>query len=183
MRRRSVTEFITTGEAGREAGLSIQAVISWCKKHPELVAGRLGGARVLWAKEWRELMRGRVIPKGYNGLKVTESRQEAKEQGIAFFISGEPCVNGHMSPRYTSNGQCKACCQIKTKESRDKALAKERDRVWSKLDQSARDEATKLGLEKKYSVLRYASLQRMPHLQIRALRLEAHRRGYPVENS
>jgi hypothetical protein len=56
-------EFLTTAQAGREADppMSIQSVIFWCKKHPEVVAGRIAGARVIHAEKWRALMKKRRI--------------------------------------------------------------------------------------------------------------------------
>lgn len=37
------------------------------------------------------------------------SRKEAKSLGLKKFFTGRPCKNGHISEKYTSNGQCCTC--------------------------------------------------------------------------
>ena len=42
------------------------------------------------------------------------SREQAKEQGLKHFFTGKPCKNGHVSVRYVSTKQCKACVYAHT---------------------------------------------------------------------
>lgn len=37
------------------------------------------------------------------------SRKEAKEQGLKYYFTGEPCPHGHVAERYVSNGRCVEC--------------------------------------------------------------------------
>lgn len=45
----------------------------------------------------------------YQSLPTT--RQEAESTGSKWYYTGIPCVNGHVSTRYTSNAQCRSCAQ------------------------------------------------------------------------
>lgn len=40
-------------------------------------------------------------------------RDEAKAQGLRYYFTGEPCVNGHVEERNTKSGQCTACVEAK----------------------------------------------------------------------
>lgn len=40
---------------------------------------------------------------------IVISRRQAADTGKTFFYTGKPCKLGHLSPRYTSTGGCKAC--------------------------------------------------------------------------
>ena len=37
------------------------------------------------------------------------SKKEAKEKGLKRYYTGEPCVYGHISERYTNGGGCIVC--------------------------------------------------------------------------
>lgn len=50
------------------------------------------------------------------------SRDEAIDAGEVFYYTGLPCKRGHLSPRYTSSGQCVVCTNEKAK-ARAKALS------------------------------------------------------------
>jgi 5-methylcytosine-specific restriction endonuclease McrA len=39
------------------------------------------------------------------------SRKEAQKAGSKFYFTGRPCVNGHLSPRYTPSMNCVKCKQ------------------------------------------------------------------------
>lgn len=52
--------------------------------------------------------------------KTTMTRKEARTQGLKFYNTGEPCVNGHYADRYTSNGGCVECL-AEQKAKRDPA--------------------------------------------------------------
>ena len=45
-----------------------------------------------------------------------KSRDQAKLDGDKHFFTGVLCVNGHMSKRYTNNGRCLTCENIKSIE-------------------------------------------------------------------
>jgi hypothetical protein len=42
-------------------------------------------------------------------MKKIISREEAIEQGLMRFFTGEPCPHGHIAERYTSCGKCIPC--------------------------------------------------------------------------
>ena len=42
------------------------------------------------------------------------SREDAKAQGLKRFFTDQPCRNGHLSERYVSTKQCKACVDAHT---------------------------------------------------------------------
>lgn len=45
--------------------------------------------------------------------KLPSNRNLAFEQGEIFYSTGTPCKKGHLSPRYTSSGQCVTCTNMK----------------------------------------------------------------------
>jgi 5-methylcytosine-specific restriction endonuclease McrA len=46
----------------------------------------------------------------HNGTFAEEGpKSEAKAKGEEFYFTGTPCVNGHIAPRFTSNGGCSEC--------------------------------------------------------------------------
>lgn len=47
---------------------------------------------------------------------LPQSKESAALAGSLFYFSGEPCRRGHMSPRYTNGGSCKACSKMHTDE-------------------------------------------------------------------
>ncbi len=49
------------------------------------------------------------------------SRQEAKKSGSKYYFTGNPCRNGHLSPRYT-RGDCIPCGRDRKRRAADKRL-------------------------------------------------------------
>ncbi len=56
------------------------------------------------------------------------SRQEAKKSGSKYYFSGDPCLTGHLSPRYMS-GDCIQCNRDRNRRTADKRKAKYREKV------------------------------------------------------
>ena len=57
-------------------------------------------------------------PDEWNSLP--KSRKEAKEQMSPTYFTGKVCKQGHVAPRRTHNGECKACQKKSDKLHRDK---------------------------------------------------------------
>ncbi len=51
------------------------------------------------------------------------SRQEAKKSGSKYYFTGDPCRNGHLSPRYM-RGDCVQCTRDRNRRAADKRKAK-----------------------------------------------------------
>ena len=51
------------------------------------------------------------------------SPQEAKKSGSKYYFTGNPCRNGHLSPRYRG-GQCIQCNRDRRRRAADKRKAK-----------------------------------------------------------
>jgi hypothetical protein len=49
-------------------------------------------------------------------MKYPATRKEAKEQGLKWYFTGKPCVNGHVEPRLVSNFGCKTCLYKRREE-------------------------------------------------------------------
>lgn len=47
------------------------------------------------------------------------NRKEAKEKGLAYYFTGNPCKQGHISKRRTVNGSCHTCFLIGKKKHRE----------------------------------------------------------------
>lgn len=43
--------------------------------------------------------------------RLPKTATEAAKMGIKFFFTGEPCVHGHVVPKYTAGGRCVACAR------------------------------------------------------------------------
>ncbi len=56
------------------------------------------------------------------------SRQEAKKSGSTYYFTGNPCRNGHLSPRYRI-GQCIQCSRDRDRRAADKRKARYREKV------------------------------------------------------
>ena len=54
------------------------------------------------------------------------TRQEAENRAIQRYYTGKPCVNGHISERYTSDGACIEC-RRNTDKKRDYKPRKRRE--------------------------------------------------------
>ncbi len=51
------------------------------------------------------------------------NRQEARKSGSKYYFTGDPCRNGHLSPRYM-NGDCIQCTRDRHRRAADKRRAK-----------------------------------------------------------
>ncbi len=56
------------------------------------------------------------------------SRQEAMKSGSKYYFTGNPCRNGHLSPKYTG-GNCIQCTRDRNRRAADKRKAKYREKV------------------------------------------------------
>ncbi len=56
------------------------------------------------------------------------SRQEAKKSGSKYYFTGDPCRNGHLSPR-SRDGKCVQCNRDRNRRNADKRKAKYREKV------------------------------------------------------
>ncbi len=56
------------------------------------------------------------------------SRQEAKKSGSKYYFTGDPCRNGHLSPRYR-DGKCIQCGRDGRRRAADKRKAEDREKV------------------------------------------------------
>ena len=56
------------------------------------------------------------------------SPQEAKKSGSKYYFTGDPCRNGHLSPRYM-RGDCVQCIRHRKRRTADKRRAKYRENV------------------------------------------------------
>ncbi len=65
------------------------------------------------------------------------SSQEAKKSGSKYYFTGDPCLNGHLSPRYRV-GQCIQCSRDRTRRAADKRKAKYREKVDRELKAKSR---------------------------------------------
>ncbi len=65
------------------------------------------------------------------------SRQEAKKSGSKYYFTGDPCRNGHLSPRYR-DGQCIQCSRDRHRRTADKRKAKYREKVDRELKAKSR---------------------------------------------
>lgn len=83
------------------------------------------------------------------------TRNEAIHNGMKFYFTGYPCINGHVSNRYTSNGKCVECnseyskkpCHVEKQAARrasNKARQKEYYDKWIKLNRDKKLEYMRL---------------------------------------
>ncbi len=56
------------------------------------------------------------------------SPQEAKKSGSKYYFSGDPCLHGHLSPRYR-DGECIQCTRDRNRRAADKRKAKYREKI------------------------------------------------------
>jgi len=56
------------------------------------------------------------------------SSQEAKKSGSKYYFTGDPCLNGHLSPR-RMDGNCIQCSRDWSRRNADKRKAKYREKV------------------------------------------------------
>ena len=69
------------------------------------------------------------------------SRKEAKSKDLIYYFTGKPCQHGHISQRYSRNGQCFSCQATKTSNYRKKnrKKIKKSKQKWSKDNQELRN--------------------------------------------
>ncbi len=65
------------------------------------------------------------------------SPQEAKKSGSKYYFTGDPCLNGHLSPRYMDS-QCIQCTRDRYRRNADKRKAKYREKVDRELKAKSR---------------------------------------------
>ena len=63
------------------------------------------------------------------------ARKEAQLQGLTKYFSGKPCKHGHIAERYTRNGECVECSEIKWRTSNPAlAAARVMKHYWNNRD-------------------------------------------------
>jgi len=65
------------------------------------------------------------------------SHQEAKKSGSKYYFSGDPCLHGHLSPRYM-RGKCVQCNRDWNRRNADKRRAKYREKIDRELKAKSR---------------------------------------------
>ncbi len=65
------------------------------------------------------------------------SHQEAKKSGSKYYFTGDPCLNGHLSPRHMDRG-CIQCNRDRSRKTADKRKAKYREKVDRELKAKSR---------------------------------------------
>tara|TARA_B100001057_G_scaffold133155_1_gene132593 strand:- start:338 stop:772 length:435 start_codon:yes stop_codon:yes gene_type:complete len=56
-------------------------------------------------------------------------RREAKAKGLKTYFNGKPCPHGHLSEKYTCDGKCLRCCQIRYEKSSPVPYNKRRNSI------------------------------------------------------
>lgn len=69
-----------------------------------------------------------------------KERKAAIESGDLKYVSGIPCVNGHLSERYTQNGQCIECKNMQRRGERTKCSPEVRSELTKRLHRDIREE-------------------------------------------
>lgn len=70
-------------------------------------------------------------PGHYRPVMTTMTRGEARARGLKQYVTGRPCVAGHIVERYVSTGQCEEClkahhrCWRQSNAERERKLARE----------------------------------------------------------
>ncbi len=91
--------------------------------HRRLVAKKRGQAEWQDGRVQNMLDLDALIESG-----LPTSRQEAKKSGSKYYFTGDPCRNGHLSPRYM-RGDCVQCIRHRKRRTADKRRAKYREKV------------------------------------------------------
>ena len=75
-------------------------------------------------------------------MNLPSSKKEADMIGSKRFLTGTPCPNGHIAPRYARSWACCECCRIAKNEYRRKNLERlrEQDREYARLNAEKRRE-------------------------------------------
>ena len=65
-------------------------------------------------------------------LNEIMSRKEARKQGSSFFFTNRPCSHGHVSVRYTYNGDCRECSMGRSNKryQADPSATKQQSQKW-----------------------------------------------------
>lgn len=62
-------------------------------------------------------------------MDLPRKRSDAISLGIAKYFTGEACINGHVSKRYTVLGTCVECAKMHTKRNMEKQRRKYQEAV------------------------------------------------------
>ncbi len=63
-----------------------------------------------------------------NFRALPKSKGEATKSGSKYYFTGDPCRNGHLSPRYR-DGNCVQCKRDRNRRNADKRKAEYREKV------------------------------------------------------
>ena len=91
--------------------------------HRRLVAKKRGQAEWQDGRVQNMLDLDALIESG-----LPTNRQEAMKSGSKYYFTGDPCRNGHLSPRYM-RGDCVQCIRHRKRRTADKRRAKYREKV------------------------------------------------------
>jgi len=61
--------------------------------------------------------------------RIASSRREAREVGLRFYFTGEPCSHGHIAVRSTITGTCVECQRKSTRESQKRIRGKAKKKI------------------------------------------------------
>ncbi len=92
-------------------------------RHRRLSAGKRGQAEWQNGRVQKMVDLDALIASG-----LPTSRQEAKKSRSKYYFTGNPCLNGHLSPRYMS-GNCIQCTRDWRRRAADKRKAKDREKI------------------------------------------------------
>jgi group I intron endonuclease len=87
-------------------GVSLATIIRACKSGRRVERNVFAGCLLWYADSEKPALLDQAVPQEYVGLPRT--RTEAKRIGAKKYFTGEPCVHGHVAPRYTK-GVCVVC--------------------------------------------------------------------------
>lgn len=85
--------------------------------------------------------------------ELPRTQEEAIERGVKFYFTGEPCRNGHTSPRYTAGKSCVSCISVRNEQRKDYQRAYQAanaDKIREKRKAYAIANAVKINEYKKY---------------------------------
>lgn len=112
---------------------------------------------------------------------LPKSAKEARVAGIKQYFTGEPCKNGHVVPRQTSNGKCTECRRIEFlnwRKANPEKMA-EAKRTW----RSRNPEKVKQGWASWYAANRESNIQKcIEYNKINADKLRVRRLQLYAEN-
>ncbi len=100
-----------------------------CKRKEDRDRQRRLSAKKRGQAEWQDGRVQRMVDLDAlieSGLPT--SPQEAKKSGSKYYFSGDPCLNGHLSPRYM-RGKCVQCNRDWNRRNADKRRAEDREKI------------------------------------------------------